>query len=123
MASKGGGHFTWLVKPCKKALLEATVQQAFECTMDELPARSNRPSSVTIWSLYKGLERCRHNSVRQSQRTRSDTRMARSSANSLGETDICKKGLSCADGFDTTPITGKEAQRCDILTKDGFGNR
>ena len=30
---------------------------------------------------------------------RSDTRMARSScSNSLGETDICNKGLSCADG-------------------------
>ena len=26
-------------------------------------------------------------------------------------------------GFVVTPITGKEAQGCDILAKDGFANR
>ena len=38
--AKAEGAFAWLVKPCTLALLEATVQHAFECAMDELPARS-----------------------------------------------------------------------------------
>ena len=36
--AKAEGAFTWLVKPCKMALLEATIQHAFECPIDELPA-------------------------------------------------------------------------------------
>jgi DNA-binding NtrC family response regulator len=38
--AKADGAFAWLTKPCTLALLEATVKHAFECTMDELPARS-----------------------------------------------------------------------------------
>jgi len=34
-----------------------------------------------------------------------------------------EKGLSCLDGFELQPIFGKEAQRCDFLTKDGFANK
>ena len=37
--AKAEGAFTWLVKPCKMALLAVTVQNAFERAMDELPAR------------------------------------------------------------------------------------
>jgi hypothetical protein len=34
-----------------------------------------------------------------------------------------EKGLSCLDGGDNEPIFGKEAQRCDFLTRDGFVNK
>ena len=39
--AKAEGAFTWLVKPCKMALLEATIQHAFECPIDELPEREH----------------------------------------------------------------------------------
>ena len=42
---------------------------------------------------------------------------------SLASADIGKKGLSCSDGVCDNPISGKEAQGCAILTKDGFGNK
>ena len=37
--AKAEGAFTWLVKPCKMAPLEATIQHAFECPIDELLER------------------------------------------------------------------------------------
>ena len=39
------------------------------------------------------------------------------------ENEMGEKGLSCSDGFDYEPIFGKEAQRCDFLTTDGFANK
>ena len=34
-----------------------------------------------------------------------------------------EKGLACLDGFNHYPIFGKEALRCDVLTKDDFDNK
>src|ERR1051325_59464 len=42
---------------------------------------------------------------------------------SLASADIGKKGLSCSDGACDNPISGKEAQGCTILTKEGFGTK
>lgn len=39
--AKAEGAFTWLVKPCKMALLQATIQHAFECPIDELSEREH----------------------------------------------------------------------------------
>jgi hypothetical protein len=39
------------------------------------------------------------------------------------ENEMGEKGLTCSDGFEYEPIFGKEAQRCDVLTTDGFTNK
>ena len=45
--AKAEGAFTWLVKPCKLALLVATIQRASEWEMDELPAWEQSQCSTT----------------------------------------------------------------------------
>jgi CheY-like chemotaxis protein len=40
--AKAEGAFAWLLKPCSRALIEETVQHAFEGAMDELPESSRR---------------------------------------------------------------------------------
>jgi len=35
--AKAEGAFAWLLKPCSRALIEGTVQHAFDCAIDELP--------------------------------------------------------------------------------------
>jgi DNA-binding NtrC family response regulator len=42
--AKAEGAFTWLVKPCRLALLEATVQHAFERAADEIPGMQIVPA-------------------------------------------------------------------------------
>lgn len=44
--AKAEGAFTWLVKPCRMALLEATIQHAYEWVTDELPVREQSQRSV-----------------------------------------------------------------------------
>jgi hypothetical protein len=42
---------------------------------------------------------------------------------SVLQNDMGEKGLTCLDGFVYEPIFGKEAQRCDFLTRDGIVNK
>jgi hypothetical protein len=39
------------------------------------------------------------------------------------QNDMGEKGFTCLDGFEYEPIFGKEAQRCDFLTRDGIVNK
>lgn len=38
--AKAEGAFAWLLKPCSRELLKTTVEHAFDCAIDEMPARA-----------------------------------------------------------------------------------
>jgi len=39
------------------------------------------------------------------------------------ENEMGEKDLTCLDGVEQKPIFGKEAYRCDFLTRDGYANK